>query len=151
LVAVLTGCHYVGSGTVTSATGHGAATFTFDLNCPVGGNVENGVLTYIDSSAGVLIHGSASGVTFLGFPCVSNSSTFPPFTFSPGGDFNGAYTPLKGGTGGTFYLDVTPGSGSASTSIASFSLNLTGGVYNGYHNAGPVRAGSIVPVGGPNA
>jgi hypothetical protein len=142
----LAGCHYAGSGTVVSQTGYGKAAFSFDLSCTPGTTVQKGTLTFTDSPAGVLFRGTVNGTPAPG-TCTNNTWTVPS-TFPQ--DFVGTYTPLKGGTSGTFDLDVSPGSAPANNH-AHFNLTLTGGQYDGYHIDGPVTAGSIVAVGGPNA
>jgi hypothetical protein len=151
-IFVLAACHFVGSGTVTSAYGWGKATFTFDLNCPPQGGAS-GVLTYIDSPARVMFHAFVPG-TALQTSCTTQTTTSAsssitigakPQLFSTTQSFQGSYTPLKGGTGGTFSVTVSSG-GTAQAFPGAFSIALTGGVYNGYTNSGPIQWGNIVAV-----
>lgn len=143
LAVALTACHYVGSGTVASASGHGKATFSFNLDCPTGGKTQTGTLVYIDNADNVMVRATVTG-TPNSSVCWSNSEDE--------GDFNGTYVPLTGkGAGGTFTLEVTPGNAVLNPGDATFDLSLSGGVYGGYSNNGPVLAGTIRPIGGPNA
>jgi hypothetical protein len=152
-IFVLAACHFVGSGTVTSAYGWGKATFTFDLNCPPQGGAS-GVLTYVDSPARVMFHAFVPG-SALQTSCVAQtvtptrSSTAPLAVkaqlFSAAQSFQGSYTPLKGGTGGTFSVTVASG-GTAQSFPGWFCITLTGGVYDGYTNSGPIQWGNIVAV-----
>lgn len=142
LALALTACHYAGSGTVASASGHGVASFSFDLNCPTGGKTQTGALVYVDNSAHVMLRATVTG-TPNSSTCWSNSANE--------GEFEGTYVPLTGGAGGTFYVDVTPGNSVLNPGKATFYLDLTGGVYDGYTNSGPVLTGTITPVGGPGA
>ncbi|MDP9093801.1 MAG: hypothetical protein M3N95_12930 [Actinomycetota bacterium] len=57
--------------------------------------------------------------------------------------FQGSYTPLKGGAGGTFEVTVSSG-GTAQSFPGAFSIKLLGGIYNGYKNSGPIQWGNIV-------
>ena len=143
LALALAACHYVGSGTVASASGHGQATFSFNLDCPTGGTTQSGTLVYVDNADHVMVRATVTG-TPNSSTCWSNSEGE--------GDFNGTYVPLTGqGAGGTFTLEVTPGNSVLNPGDATFDLRLTGGVYDGYYNKGPVLAGTIRPIGGPNA
>jgi hypothetical protein len=142
LVFVLTACHYIGSGTMTSATGTGKAVFSFDLSCTPGTNVQKGTLTYVDNPAHVQLRGTVDTTT--------NSSTCATNSDWGEGDFYGTYTALTGGPTGTFSLYVKPGN-SGSATKATFELHLYGGSFAGYHNSGTVAAGTITTVGGPNA
>jgi hypothetical protein len=147
-IFVLAACHFVGSGTVLSASGHGRATFTFDLNCPLVGPAS-GVLTYIDTPRGVMLHAVVPG-TALQTSCNAPTTSAPPPLAKPllvnqTQTFQGSYTPLKPGAGGTFSLTVTSG-GTSQSVPGAFSITLTGGVYDGYTNSGPIQWGSIVSV-----
>lgn len=139
-LVVVAGCHYVGGGTMKSATGTGEAAFSFNLNCPTNGTAATGVLTYIDPAAGVYIHGTAS----------PSGTSCGPNDFGVG-TFTGTYTTFKGPhETGTFSLCVTPGrSAPSSVSGATFSITLSGGL--DYSNSGPVIAGQIQPIGGSGA
>jgi hypothetical protein len=148
-IFALAACHLVGSGSITSATGKGKGTFTFDINCPSSGPA-NGVLTYADTPAKVSLHGVVSGssdTTCGSAPTTTVTITVDglnkPNVTGPGETIVGTYTPLKPGTGGTFNLTVIPG-GTAQTNPGWFCIALYGGVYDGYTNAGPVYLGNIV-------
>jgi len=124
-IFILAACRLSGSGTIPSATGRGQATFTFTANCPSTGSVT-GSMNYVDSRAGVSIH----AVVGTGTNCSY-------------GTIEGTYTPLKGGTGGTFTLCIAPG-GTAYDYTGFFKISLTGGVYDGYYDSGWVTKGNIV-------
>jgi hypothetical protein len=150
-VFILAACHLVGSGTVTSAYGVGRATFTFDLNCPNNGPAS-GVMNYVDTPARVMIRAiPTSGGNFFGNSCGTvttititvDGAAKPALSGLYGQNFSGTYTPLKGGTGGTFSVTLLPG-GTNSTYPGFFSLALYGGVYDGYTNCGPIQWGNIV-------
>ena len=150
---VLAACHFIGSGTMPSAYGVGSATFTFDLNCPTNGT-GSGVLNYVDSPARVMIRGFVPGTSK---PVSCSTATITTVTIDGGArpaaqpnllggssnTFSGTYTPLKGGTGGTFSISVFPG-GTNSTYPGFVCIALYGGVYDGYTNFGPVTWGNIV-------
>ena len=146
-IFVLAACHFVGSGTVLSAYGYGRATFTFDLNCPAGGGAS-GVLTYIDSPARVSVHAVVPG-SALQTSCTAPTTSAPPQVVKPllfptgSNTFEGSYTPLKPGAGGTFSVTVFPG-GTAQSLPGWFCIAFYGGVYNGYTNSGPIQWGNIV-------
>lgn len=144
LAIVLTACHYAGGGTVTSATGTGQASFSFDLNCPAGGTTQTGTLVYTDFPAHVAIRATVTGTTHNG-TCWSNSAS------EGSGDFNGTYVSQFVGGHGSFSLHVVAGVPSLNSGDATFQLSLYGGPYDGYYNSGPVLSGAIVPLGGPNA
>lgn len=151
-VFVLAACHFVGSGSITSITGKGKATFTFDINCPTSGPAK-GVLTYADTPARVSLHGVVSGssdstcgtapTTTVTVTVVTGDGAATPSIVGPGETIVGTYTPLKPGTGGTFSLTVIPG-GTAQDSSGWFCIALYGGVYDGYTNAGFVDLGNII-------
>lgn len=134
---LLSACHYVGSGTITSATGKGKATFTFDVNCSPSGT-SSGLLTYVDNNAHVMIH-AVGGPTSMATTCQQYTPPIP----IPYEEITGTYTPLKGGTGGTFQL-VLFGGGTSYSSPGGFAIELTGGIYNGYENEGEVTKGNVV-------
>lgn len=141
-VLVLAGCQYAGGGTVRSATGSGKAVFGFNMECPAGSNTQSGKLAYTDLGAGVAIKATGSGPAAEG-GCQSNSQG--------AGAFSGTYRATNGPDGtGRFLLIVNPAR-SGHAKGAAFSLQLTGGPFDGYSNSGPVLQGSIQPVGGPNA
>lgn len=148
-IFVLAACHLVGSGSIVSYTGHGKATFTFDINCPTSGPAK-GVLTYADTPAHLSLHGIVSGSsdeTCGSVPTTTVTVTVDggakPAITGIGETIVGTYTPLKPGTGGTFSLTVIPG-GTAQDSSGWFCIALYGGVYDGYTNAGWVDLGNIV-------
>jgi hypothetical protein len=152
---VLAACHFVGSGTMHSAARVGSATFTFDLNCPTNGTAT-GVINYLDTPAGVLIRGLVPGTT-KPYSCSSTTTSTtvtadgaakPAITPLPfgAGTFSGSYTPLKGGTGGTFTVTVVTGGTNSTSSPGWVCIALYGGVYDGYTNAGTVTWGNIVGV-----
>lgn len=134
-VFVLSACHYVGSGTVTSVNGTSKATFTFDLKCSTSG-VSSGVLTYADNAVGVSLHGVAGPVSMA-----NACNAYYPFE-----TITGTYTPLKPGAGGTFTVSAIPG-GTSQTEWGHFCITLSGGVYDGYSNSGTVYKGNIVLAG----
>jgi len=141
---VLAGCHYAGGGIMQSAAGGSArASFSFDMNCPTGGSTQSGVLTYSDPASHVLIRATASGPVGFGyFDCYPNDYGHAKFT--------GTYVTLNGPSGhGTFCLTVYPPNKPGSITGASFTLSLSGGPLDGYYNSGPVLAGNIVQIGGP--
>jgi hypothetical protein len=153
---VLAACHFVGSGTMPSAYGVGSATFTFDLNCPTGGTAT-GLINYVDSPARVLARGVVPGTTKqLRCSSLSSSTSTNTIFARPGvvkpavaplpfgiGTFTGTYTPLKGGTGGTFSVTVYTGGTNDPSSQGWVCIAFYGGVYDGYTNAGPVTWGNI--------
>jgi hypothetical protein len=150
-VLLLVGCHWKGGGTLRSATGRGQATFAFDLSCPPGTKVQSGTIVYLDPPAGVKLEGRATGAPSSGDICGKNSDGF---IFGPEGDFNGTYMTLDGtNRHGTFGVTVYPGTNTPANPSggAYLSINLRTGPYAGYHNSGTVIAGTIQPVGGPNA
>ena len=143
---VLTACHYIGSGTMVSSEGYGKATFTFNLNCPTGGGAY-GLVTYVDTPAGVSFHGVVPG-SALQTTCTKQSSPpslAKPQLFTSGNTFQGSYTPLKPGAGGTFTITVFSG-GTAQSLPGFICLQLSGGIYDGYSNARTVQWGNVVLV-----
>ena len=125
---VLSACNYMGSGTITSATGRGNATFSFNLKCP-SGRLASGCLIYTDSAARVSIRATAAP----GQPC---SGLAPSGT-----EFTGTYVPLNGGTGGTFDLVGVPGRQLARAMSGTSVSSSRGGAYDGYSNEGTVYKG----------
>jgi len=137
IALLLSACHYVGSGTVTSATGNGPATFNFNFNCPTGSHYLSGALVYTDPAA----HVSLQAVLNHQY---QSSTCAPTNYFGYGGSFYGTYASRTTSGSGNFELDVY-GATSASDP-GHFELTLTSGPYSGYHNSGPVTAGGIVGI-----
>lgn len=138
-LVALSACHYVGNGTMPTASG--TAQFTFDINCPPGQRQATGSLTYTDSGTGMRIRGIPG---MQPYTCATNGDGLSS------ADFYGTYESATrtGGTG-SFRVNVTPpsdGTGRGGT----FDIVLMGGPYDGYHNSGPVT-GHIYATGGSNA
>jgi hypothetical protein len=139
--ALLAGCRTAaGGGWIRSATGAGKATFGFRLECDADQGVVDGELQYIDHSAGVSIHGepTTSGLTIDGRSACGGQS----------GDYFGDYVPLGGAgsadpDGGVFHVVIQDNGQPGPSPDDRFSIELFGGAYDGYHNAGPLGGGNI--------
>ncbi|MDP9116784.1 MAG: hypothetical protein M3O28_05910 [Actinomycetota bacterium] len=139
---LLSACHFLGSGTITSANGHDKATFALNVDCTEGH--ETGLLTYIDNGRPnrVSVHATTTSAS-LDEAC----GELPPTDGAPPTEvFTGTYAPLDPRiAGGDFTLNLVPSvKFLPPTFNGYFSINFTSGGYAGYSNSGPVATGKIV-------
>jgi len=125
-----------GGGWIDSALGEGRATFGFQLVCdPDTGNVS-GQIQYHDHGFDVSFHGEAITIRH---GCVD-----PDAAFRPEG-FVGEYRPQPrrlGEGGAVLFLAIDRGEPGPSEDDR-IRVELIGGVYDGYVNAGTLQGGNI--------
>jgi hypothetical protein len=149
MTLVASGCHRMtGGGWIESAVPGSKAQFGFQVRCIETENEDGtttaafsaGQIQYVDAAAGVRLHGTAephASVTGPDVTCEEESSTFE-------GAFEilGTYRPQPKGAPGDFLVEITDG-GEPGRGDDTFSIELTGGTYDGYTNSGTLGGGNI--------
>lgn len=132
-VVLATACEARGGGWLISDTGSGKATFGFEMECDPDTGELTAQVQYVDRPAGVAIHGVTSANEFFCF----EDATF--------GTFSGTYTaqPRTAGDGGTFFVTYADNGEPGVSAGDEFSIELIGGVYDGYANGGTIGGGNV--------
>ena len=132
-----TACKFTGGGWLFAPQGTGKATFSFNAQCDKHTATIKGQGQYSDKVNRVNVHLIPTTIPFLQGECI------PEVSFSPG-FFSGTYTPQpKTGPGGTFEVIISDGGEPGPSTGDYYSLTLTGGIYDGYHNEGQLQGGNV--------
>jgi len=119
-----------------SASGEGKATFGFQLVCDddrVSGQLQYNDHNFVLEDTKVKFHGVVDPAAI-----VCNGETNE-------GIFSGTYTPQpkKAGPAGIFIVQVEDNGEPGPSMGDSFEIMLTGGIFDGYINGGPLEGGNI--------
>jgi hypothetical protein len=149
IMLVASGCHRMtGGGWIESAVPGKKAHFGFQVRCIETENEDGtttaafhvGQLQYVDAAAGVRLHGDAEVNAVVTGPDVTCEDPGVPFD----GSFEilGTYRPQPRGATGDFLVVITD-AGEPGRNDDTFSIELTGGTYDGYTNSGTLGGGNI--------